>query len=107
MFDLAKLWPFLTQDATNAIAMSLIMSRLDYRNSTLWGLPANQLNHLQKIHNIAAHIVTRTKSREHITPVLRSLNWLPVIKWTEYKITCFKYQCVHETAPQYLQELVS
>ena len=43
MFDLAKLWPFLTQDATNAIAMSLIMSRLDYYNSTLWGLQAIQL----------------------------------------------------------------
>ena len=38
---LGNLQPFLTQDAANAIAMSLIMSRLDYCNSNLWGLPAN------------------------------------------------------------------
>ena len=28
--SLGKLWPFLTQDATNAIAVSFNMSRLDY-----------------------------------------------------------------------------
>ena len=61
------------------------MSRLDYCNSTPWGLPANQLNGLQKIQNAAACIVTRTKSQQHITPVLWSLHWLPVTKWIEYK----------------------
>ena len=33
--SLGKLWPFLTQDAANAIGVSLIMFRLDYCNSTL------------------------------------------------------------------------
>ena len=33
--SLRKLQPFLTQDAANAIAVSLIMFRLDYCNSTL------------------------------------------------------------------------
>ena len=102
-----KLGPVLTQDAANAIAVSLIMPRLDYCNSTLWGLPANQLHRLQKIQNAAACIVTRTKSREHITPVLRSMHWLPVTKRIEYKILCLTHQCVHKTTPQYLQELVS
>ena len=94
--------PFLTQDASNAIAVSLIMSRLDYRNSTRWGLPADQLNHLQKIQNSAACIVTRTKSQEHITPVRRSLHWLPVSKQIEYKILFLTYQCAHKTTPQCL-----
>ena len=76
------------------------------KKSTLLGLPANQLNRLQKIQNAAARIVTRTKSREHITPVLRPLRWLPVTKRIEYKIPCLTYQWVHKTAPQYLQELV-
>ena len=78
--------PFLVQETANAITVSLIMSRLDYCNSALGGLPANQLNHLQKIQNAAACIVTRTKSREHITPVLQSLHWLPITKQIEYKI---------------------
>ena len=105
--SLGKLQPFLTQDAANAIAVSVIRSRLDHCNITLWGLSANLLNCVQKIQNAAACIVTRTKSREHITPVLRPLRWLPVTKRIEYKIPCLTYQWVHKTAPQYLQELVS
>ena len=55
------------------------------------GPSANQWNRLQKIKNAAALIVTRTKSREHITPVRRSLHWLPVTKRIEYKILCLTY----------------
>ena len=51
--------------------------------------------------------MTRTKSQEHITPVLQSSHWHPVTKWIEYKILCLIYQCVHKTATEYLQELVS
>ena len=83
------------------------MSRLDYCNGILWGLEANELNHPQKIQNAAARIVTRIMSQELITPVLRSLHWLPVTKRIEHKILCFTYQFAHKTAPQYLQELVS
>ena len=72
--SLGKLRPFLTQDTANATAVSLIVSRLVYCNNTRCGLQANQLKHLQKIQYAAACIVTRTKSREHVTPVLRSLH---------------------------------
>ena len=51
--------------------------------------------------------MTRTKSQDHITPILQSLHWLPVSKWIEYKILCLTYWCVRKAAPQYLQELVS
>ena len=34
--SLGKLWPFLTHNAPKVIAVSLIMSRRDYCNSTLW-----------------------------------------------------------------------
>ena len=75
---------------------------------TKQAVTANQLNRLQKIQNAAARIVTGTKSRKHISPVLRSLHWLSVTKRIEYKILCLTYyQCLYKTAPQYLQELVS
>ena len=31
--------------------------------------------------NVACDVVTRTDSREHITPVLRDLHWLPVSRY--------------------------
>ena len=48
----------------NAIAVSLIISRLDYCSSALCGLPANQLKRLQKTQDAAADIVTRRNSRD-------------------------------------------
>ena len=55
---MGKLEPM--QQAANAIAVSLIIFRLDYSNSTLWGHLAHHLNHLLKIQNAADRIVTRT-----------------------------------------------
>ena len=67
--------------------------------------PSKSTKRLQK--NATARIMTRTNSREHIIPVLRSLHWLPISKWIEYKILPLRYQCLHETAQQHIQELVS
>ena len=47
-------------------------------NSLLYGLPQEQLNRLQRIQNIAARVVTRSKKPCHITPILKDLHWLPV-----------------------------
>ena len=83
-------------------------SFLGWTSSCLWGPPANQLNLLQNIQNAAARIVTRTDSRQHILiSVLLSLHWLPTSKRIEYRILSLTYQCVHEIAPQKLQELAS
>ena len=57
-----KVRSFLSTDAANKLAVSLILSRLDYCNSLLAGLPDNKLNKLQHIQNHAARLVLR-KSR--------------------------------------------
>jgi len=103
---LGKLRPMLTRELANEIALATVMSRIDYCNSTFWGLPATQLNRLQKVQNIAARIVTRTKQREHITPVLDSLHWLQVHKRIDFKILSLTYACMNKSAPEYLQERI-
>ena len=84
----------------------MILSRLDYCNSCLWGLPQNQLDRLQTVQNNAARIVSGIRKRDHITPVLRELHWLPVRKRIEHKILALAYGCVNGSAPSYLQELI-
>ena len=59
---IGKIRSFLSTDATNKLAVSLILSRLDYCNSLLAGIPDNKLNKLQRIQNHAARLVLR-KSR--------------------------------------------
>ncbi len=52
---------------------AFITSRVDYCNGLL---PKKSIRQLQLIQNTAARILTRTRTSEHITPVLRSLHWL-------------------------------
>ena len=40
----------------------------------------------QQIQNTTARIVTRTSRFSHITPILKSLHWLPVIYRINFKI---------------------
>ena len=47
--SLGKLWPFLTANAANAIAVSMVLSQLDCWNSCLRGIPSQQLRHLQLV----------------------------------------------------------
>ena len=51
-----------------------IPSRVGYCNGLLTDLPINTIRHLQLILNAAARVVSRTKGKEHITPVLKSLH---------------------------------
>ena len=43
-----------------------------------------------------------TRRRDHITPVLRRLHWLPVQRRVEFKIACLVHQSLALTAPTYL-----
>ena len=86
----------------------LIISRLDCCNSTLWGLPAERLNRVQKMQNAAARVLARIDStdRNHYTsPAVSAL--VSFCKPNQYKILAVTCLCGPGNAPQYLRELVS
>ena len=96
---------YLTIDATKALVGAFVTSRLDYGNALLIGLPRDQINKLQRIQNMAARVITFTPRRDHITPVLKDLHWLPVKCRIEYKILLHAYRCLNGMAPLYLANL--
>ena len=67
------------------ITYVFVTSKLDYCNSLLYGISSSLAAKLQHILNTAARIVTRTKIGNHITPVLKSLHWLPVVQHCVFK----------------------
>ena len=85
---------------------AFVSSRLDCNNSLLYGLPNSQLFPLQRIQNSAARLVTRCKRRDHVTPILRQLHWLPVQQRIQFKIL-MTYKAYHGLAPVYICELIS
>ena len=97
---------YLTTEATRNTVQALVTSRLDYCNSQLLRLPATQLARLQRVQNNAARLVTCTTRWEHITPILKTLHWLPLHAWIKYKILVLVHKCSHELALSYLCKLV-
>ena len=56
--------------------------------------------------NTAARIVTGTKRSDHITPVLKSLHWLPVQFRIDFKVLVIIFKCIHGLVPAYLSDLL-
>ena len=96
----------ITQDAAEKLVHALITSRIDYGNALLYGIPKVQLNRLQRLLHIAARIVTQTPPSVSITPVLKSLHWLPIRHRIEYKIILTTFKTLNGCGPQYLKDLL-
>ena len=96
----------LTVEATKSLAQSLVLSRLDYCNSSLAEITDQSLHKLQLVQNRAARLITRTPRRSHITPVLAKLHWLPVRERILFKLLLLTFKAYHRLAPNYLNDLI-
>ena len=90
-----------SQAVLPSLVVSLVMSRLDYGNATLYG---NQIDRLQSVMNAAARLVLSARKYEHVTPLLRDLHWLRVPERIEFKLAVLVFRCLHGTAPAYLAD---
>jgi len=90
-----------------SLIVALVLSRLDYCNSVLFGLPANLIQRLQSVQNAAARIIFRIRRSEHITPALISLHWLRFPERISFKLAVMTYRSIHGTSPSYLQSCLT
>jgi hypothetical protein len=72
----------------------------------LIGSPSSVTKPLQTAQNAAARLIVKSKKREHITPVLHKLHWLPVEQRIKYKICCLVFKVFTGNAPCYLSDLL-
>ena len=87
-----------------SLVASLVLSRLDYGNATLAGLPRYLMDRLQSVLNAAARVIYSARKYDHVTPLLQELHWLRAPQGIEYKLAVLAYRCLHGTAPTYLAD---
>jgi hypothetical protein len=101
---ISKIRNVLTTDACRSLVHSTVTSRLDYGNSLLYGSSQHVIQVLQRVQNAAARVIARVGNREHITPVLVDLHWLPVAYRIQFKILILAFKCQHGLAPAHLRD---
>ena len=103
---ISKIRPYISKKACAAAIHSTVTSRLDYHNGLLLGAPKSITKRMQVAQNSAARLLTQTSKREHITPILAQLHWLPVEKRISYKALCMVHSAIHDDcAPLYLKDM--
>ncbi len=107
LFNIRRIKKFLTHETAQILINSFVTSRLDYCNSLYYGLPANQLNKLQRVQNAAARLICNVSRFDHITPTLKDLHWLPVKFRIDFKILLIVFKALHGLAPDYISELIT
>jgi ribonuclease P/MRP protein subunit RPP40 len=88
--------------AIQTLVVSLVLSRLDYGNASLAGIPANLLRRLQSVLNAAARTITGLPRSAHISTTLAGLHWLRAAERIKFKLATLMFRCLHGTAPRYL-----
>jgi len=72
----------------------IVLSRLDYGNGTLVGLPSHLIRRLQSVQNAAARL--RLRRSDHITDALICLHWLRVPERIVFKVAVQTYRALHD-----------
>ena len=104
--NIAKIRSFVSCTDLEKVIHAFIYSHLDDCNSLHSGLSQKATSRLQQLQNAAARLLTKTRRRDHITPILASLYWLPVFFRVDFKILLITFKALNGHAPSYISELL-
>ena len=100
--SIGKIRPYIDESTCHAVVRSVVLSRLDYCNSLLAVTSKGNIKRLQKLQNKAAKIIYMKRRRDHASPLLRSLHWLPVSERITFKIGLLVSKSPMKKSPLYI-----
>ena len=84
---------------------ALVFSKLFYC-SNVWANCSNcNTDKLQSVQNFACRIVSGARKFDHVTPILKELEWLPVSSQLYYRSATLAFKCMTGCAPNYLTSI--
>ena len=104
--NVAAIRKYLSVEHLKSLVNSIVVAKVDYCNSLLYGVSADNKGKLQKFQNSCARLIYRKRKCDHVSGILRELHWLPSEARTYFKILCYVYKCLYGLAPSYLTDLI-
>lgn len=105
--NIRRIKRYLDKETLHHVVRALVISRLDYGNLLLFGATEHELDRVQRLQNNAARLVCSISKRDHITPTLKELHWLPIRERIQFKLCLYVFKSMNNTAPVYLSNLLS
>ena len=105
--DLHRVRHFLSYDVSIMVSNALVSSRLDYCNSLFRSLSSKYITKLQNIQNCLARFVSGVSRISHVSPILKSLHWLPVKQRIIFKNLLLTYKFLTTGKPKYFVPYLS
>ena len=102
---LRKICSTLNLETAKTVACAIVSAQLDYCNSILYKTLNANINKLQRVQNSLARVVSGCRRYDHITPVRKSLHWLPISERIIYKIANITFKSKQTGQPAYLSSL--
>ena len=101
---LRKLRPLNNKASSQRLASAFILSRVDYCNAILAGLPTSTLAPLQRVLNAAARFLASATSRTNVSGIMKSLHWLQIAYRIRFKLSVLMHGVHNGTSPSYLTD---
>ena len=79
---------------------------MDYCNFVLFKVTEREISKLQGVQNCLARIVTRSPRFSLITPLLKTLHWLPARYRIKFKLCSKTYQALTSRQPVYIRNML-
>ena len=103
---IGRIRKYLDTKSAKSLVHALVLSRLDYANSLLFGLPKTLMVKLQRVQNAAARLVVGAGRYDRVSDHIKNLHWLPVEQRVVFKTAVLTFRCLNDSAPVYLSDLV-
>ena len=97
----------LTVAATKQLVQALVISRLDYCNSLLTGIPTSLMSQLEMVQHRAACLIFRSSGHQSVIVLMKDLHWLAVTSCVLFKVLVLVFRCRNGLGPGYWTSMLS